>query len=302
MSRNYAEMEREFLENLKADTGRDLAEWMATIDGQSFAHRNDAIDWLRQQGFLFAWASWLERIHNNGGDPIYCSIGSKPAVTVRETAPRQQAAPSTQPAQPAPATATRSEVAESSSSSAIVLERPLPPLTPARPALRLVHSREVEKETAAHAPPQDLSSAPPAVSMPSAVAKPRSSAPTSPQVAAIIASAKAYAPLAGFVVRRILETAPDCEIKASGKHITFQAGALPFALLAVGSKDLRLAFAGPDGVWTAPVEKVRLPKTAGNVSPSLTHMLVLTDARQIDAAFDSLLSEAYRRTPALERQ
>ena len=99
-----------------------------------------------------------------------------------------------------------------------------------------------------------------------------------------------------------METAPDCEIKASGKHIIFQAGALPFALLAVGSKDLRLAFAGPDGVWNAPVEKVRLPKTSGNVSPSLTHMLILTDARQVDTAFDRLLSEAYKRTPALERQ
>jgi len=63
--------EREFLVDLKARSGRDLAEWMAAITAQGFADKNDAIDWLRAQGFPFARASWLERIHNNGGRPIY---------------------------------------------------------------------------------------------------------------------------------------------------------------------------------------------------------------------------------------
>src|SRR6476659_8716110 len=71
MSTDYAAKEREFLDSLKADTGRDLSEWMAAIRAQALPHRNDIIDWLRQQGFMFSRASWLERIHNNAGRPIY---------------------------------------------------------------------------------------------------------------------------------------------------------------------------------------------------------------------------------------
>ena len=66
MSTDYAAKEREFLDSLKADTGRDLSEWMAAIRAQALPHRNDIIDWLRQQGFMFSRASWLERIHNAG--------------------------------------------------------------------------------------------------------------------------------------------------------------------------------------------------------------------------------------------
>jgi hypothetical protein len=81
MSRDYGEMEQEFIAGLKADTGRDLAEWMSAINAQTFGHRNDMIDWLRQQNFTFSKASWLERIHHNGGKPIY---GERPAAKARE--------------------------------------------------------------------------------------------------------------------------------------------------------------------------------------------------------------------------
>ena len=80
MATDYAELEREFLASLAADSGRDLAAWMALIDAQKLNHRNDIIDWLRQQGFMFARASWLERIHHNGGRPVYLAAlpGSTP--------------------------------------------------------------------------------------------------------------------------------------------------------------------------------------------------------------------------------
>lgn len=71
MAVDYGAKEREFLAGLQADTGRDLAQWMAAIDGAGLAHRNDIIDWLRRQGFMFSKASWLERIHHNGGRPLY---------------------------------------------------------------------------------------------------------------------------------------------------------------------------------------------------------------------------------------
>lgn len=94
---DYAEMEREFLAGLEADTGRDLAQWMTLIDSQRLAHRNDIIDWLRQQGFQFSWASWLERIHHNGGRPIYgeerTGASPVPPAAVAAPPPRQRIEP-----------------------------------------------------------------------------------------------------------------------------------------------------------------------------------------------------------------
>ena len=74
MSRDYGEVEREFLAGLGRRTGRSLDEWMAAIDEAGLADKNAIIDWLRPQGFTFAHASWLERIHHNGGRPVYGSF------------------------------------------------------------------------------------------------------------------------------------------------------------------------------------------------------------------------------------
>ena len=71
MSTDYAEKEREFLATLAENTGRDLAAWMHAIDAQKLSDKNDIIDWLRQQRFMFWKAAWLERIHSNSGLPIY---------------------------------------------------------------------------------------------------------------------------------------------------------------------------------------------------------------------------------------
>lgn len=71
MGTDYAEKERAFIAGLSEDTGRDLTGWMQAIAAEKLDNRNDIIDWLRQQGFPFARASWLERIHHNGGRLIY---------------------------------------------------------------------------------------------------------------------------------------------------------------------------------------------------------------------------------------
>lgn len=73
MAIDYAEKERIFVTELKADTGRDLEAWMNAITKANLPHRNDIIDWLRDQGFTFANASWLERIYANGGRLIYAT-------------------------------------------------------------------------------------------------------------------------------------------------------------------------------------------------------------------------------------
>lgn len=87
MGTDYTEKEREFVDSLAEDTGRDLDQWMHAIAAAGHAQRNDIIDWLRQQGFAFPKASWLERIHHNGGRLIYAghAAGSTPARRLAST-------------------------------------------------------------------------------------------------------------------------------------------------------------------------------------------------------------------------
>jgi Domain of unknown function (DUF5655) len=87
MAGDEREEEREFLAELKARSGQDLAQWMAAIAAQAFADKNETIDWLRTQGFPFARASWLERIHSNGGKPIYMDEPPPPAAELRSPPP-----------------------------------------------------------------------------------------------------------------------------------------------------------------------------------------------------------------------
>ena len=93
MAREEEEEEREFLADLEARTGRDLARWMAAIAAQNFSDKNEVIDWLRAQGIPFARASWLERIHSNGGRPIYLQRPGQPSDEAKPLAPPAKAAP-----------------------------------------------------------------------------------------------------------------------------------------------------------------------------------------------------------------
>lgn len=88
MSTDLAEKEREFIAGLAEDTGRDLAGWMAAIAETGLTQRNDIIDWLRHQGFQFAWASWLERIHHNAGRLIYADTPDLMRTSSRQTLAR----------------------------------------------------------------------------------------------------------------------------------------------------------------------------------------------------------------------
>ena len=105
MSRKHAELEREFIEDLEPRTGRSLAVWMSLIDGTRLTDRNAVIDWLRPQGLTFAHASWLERIHHNGGRPIYGETSER-LPPLAPQPPATSAPRPTPTAQPAPTHAT----------------------------------------------------------------------------------------------------------------------------------------------------------------------------------------------------
>jgi hypothetical protein len=97
MSTDYAEMERDFIASLKEDTGKDLAGWMVAIKESGASDRNAIIDWLRHQGFQFSKASWLERIHHNGGRLIYADDLVVPSATSARGKPFHATAPDARP-------------------------------------------------------------------------------------------------------------------------------------------------------------------------------------------------------------
>ena len=70
------EFEKEFMDGLAKETGKDLKTWMKIIDGFGSGKRNEVIAWLKSEhGFGHMNASLLAGIHANGGKPVYQSTG-----------------------------------------------------------------------------------------------------------------------------------------------------------------------------------------------------------------------------------
>lgn len=70
------EFEKEFMDGLANETGKDLASWMKIIDAFGTRKRNEVIARLKtRHGFGHMNASLLAGIHANGGKPVYQSTG-----------------------------------------------------------------------------------------------------------------------------------------------------------------------------------------------------------------------------------
>jgi hypothetical protein len=237
MATDFGEKEREFIDGLKENTGRDLGEWMQAISEAGLGHRNDIIDWLRHKGLMFSKASWLERIHHNGGKPIYAGVP-------KDAAPRR------------------------------------PPL------------RRREAPTVPLAPSQSPEPPPRA---PAAAAPP--APPESPSaggdVDALVAKAKAYRPLAQHVLAKIKSVSPGAAISTRESAVAI-GGPSPFAVLGITAKELRLHLALGEHPFDEVVKKGQAGGGLGK-GEALSHMLVLTDARQIDARFIDLITLAAAR-------
>ncbi len=237
MAREEEEDEREFLAGLKARTGADLAEWMAAIAARGFADKNEVIDWLREQGFAFARASWLERIHRNGGKPIY-------AGDVTTAPPTQAALAASEPEQPP---------SPSAASPAPAPQRP----KPGRPAAT---------ETAAPDP--------------AALEK-------------LITAAKGYRPLYHLLAAEIEKAVPGLAILPRSGYVSFSAPA-EFAALTLHATELRLGLDLGNRPFDDKLQKSKLR----GPGPAITHMLVLTDARQVNDDLISLMKAAHARANA----
>jgi hypothetical protein len=228
MATDYGEKERAFIDGLKENTGRDLGEWMQAIATSGQLQRNDIIDWLRHKGLMFSKASWLERIHHNGGKPIY-------ADAPKESAPR-------------------------------------------RPPRR--------REGVLAGTPAAVAPAP---SPPPAAAPPPAPPPAS-DIEALLAKAKAYRPLAQHVLAKIKSLRPGASFAARESAIAIGDPNV-FAALGISARELRLHLALGEHPFDDVVKKGQAGGGLGK-GEALSHMLVLTDARQVDQRLMDLIALA----------
>ncbi|MDX2258822.1 MAG: hypothetical protein NW205_07890 [Hyphomicrobiaceae bacterium] len=280
MSTDYAEMERELLAWLENDTGRDLSGWLAAIAATGLTDRNAIIDWLRQQGFIFANASWIERIHNNAGRPIY--LDAVPASRRPGDAAGARKSVADMPAAPpvAPATTARA-----------LPDKPVPPadprshqhaaVVPVAPGVGLGATAAPPGSPAAHpgSPATNTPASPPVTAPP-----PASPLPLPADVTAHLARARAYAPLATHLVRVLLAAVPGTTLTLAGDAVLLtRAGpATPYAAILPSPKDVRLLLALDDQPSVQPFEKMKPAGLPPALAGRFTHGLALTDARRVD--------------------
>lgn len=304
MSTDYEDKEREFLSYLKADTGRDLAEWMVAITEAGLDHRNDVIDWLRQQGFIFARASWLQRIHHGGGRPIYLSevppsLERHQRPSGGERSPAKTPAKPLQPPQSTGAPASPARVPPAPSRPVLVYTAPAPEKQreqsparePAEPKRPLPFARPTDTAPAKPETPGKGAAKP-------VQAKPQPRTPPVPgatglggDVSTLVAKAKAYAPLAGFILRSLGEALPGTVLQPTGNYISCNRPET-FAILVPGPKDIRLGVALDTVPFEREIVTARFTKLSPAPPKAITHMVILTDARQVDAALMDLLRSA----------
>jgi hypothetical protein len=234
MSKDEREEERAFLEGLKARTGRGLADWMAAIAAHGASDKNEIIDWLRAEGLPFARASWLERIHRNGGKPIYVD----------------PAAPDTPPQDAAPADTSP-------------VERPAGPRR--SPAARYPMTAKAAREAG---PPADAGA----------------------ELERLVSAAKGYRPLFHLLEAGIREAVPGADFAARDRYVSVEAPR-EFAAVTVHPTEIRLGLDLGERPFDLQLQKAKLR----GPGPAITHMVVLTDARQVNDALLALVRSANQR-------
>jgi hypothetical protein len=264
MANDEREQEREFLAGLKARTGRDLAEWMAAIAAQGFEDKNEIIDWLRNEGLPFARASWLERIHRNGGKPIHA--GSLAGAVPPGLTPGhggQNVAPPTPASAPLPMQAAPSP------------SQPHAQATPPEPGVRPARSDPRPVKQAQKLPPLVEAS-----SSPAALEK-------------LVAAAKGYRPLYHHLEAQVRQAIPGIVIAPRDRYVSVGAPR-EFAAITLHPTELRLGLDLGDRPFDAQVQKAKLR----GPGPGITHMVVLTDARQVNDGLLALVMSAHARVNA----
>ncbi len=72
MAKTSQEIETEFIEGIKKQTGKSLGDWMSHLKTTGLSKRNELLNWLKEnEGFRHQDASLLAGIYVNGGKPVY---------------------------------------------------------------------------------------------------------------------------------------------------------------------------------------------------------------------------------------
>ncbi|MGL4397748.1 MAG: hypothetical protein ACRCS9_14505 [Hyphomicrobium sp.] len=282
MSTDYAEKERLFVTALAEDSGRDLDAWMQAIAASGLTDRNAIIDWLRQQGFMFSKASWLERIHHNGGKLIYA--GNEIQSATSQDAERAVAR---QPERRRRATRTLDASADMP---------PVAPVSPMPPALATASPEtaalgSVEQPSVAATSQTNLVHPSPRATMPpksAAVAPNAVPSHENGDIAPLLAAAKGLRPLADHLLRELARVLPGIEATAAEPFIALAAPG-HFASLLTSAKELRL-YADFGDPPRAPARRAD-----ARVAAPFAGMIVLADVRQIDADLLAAVTQAYQR-------
>ncbi len=231
---------------------------------------------------MFSKASWLERIHNNGGRPIYENGGA-----ARKTArPRRAAAPGAAPA------AARAPPAAAPTAARRRLRRPLLQRL-RRPPLRRRLQQLSRCACVRPAPPAFPGSAPP---------------PAPPLRLLRLLHLRTETRLGNRARQSqgVPAAGELCSLRDRkdgariGRHARRGArraleGAADFAVLTISAKELRLGLALAGAAVEAPYQAAKAASFPADHGSSLTHMAVLNDARQINDALLARVREAADR-------
>ena len=111
----------------------------------------------------------------------------------------------------------------------------------------------------------------------------------------MLAKAKAFRPLANYVLAEIAKVVPTSVATPGAAHVVLSKGAQTFAVLTISAKELRLGLVLAGAAVEAPYQGAKAASFPADVAGSLTHMAVLNDARQINDALLARVREAADR-------
>jgi hypothetical protein len=109
-------------------------------------------------------------------------------------------------------------------------------------------------------------------------------------IESLLGEAKAYRPLAQFVLREIEKALGEVQFSPRDGYVSLNRGS-EFGILTIAPKELRLALAFGPRAAPAPFVKARFPKSHPDLPTTMTHMVVLTDARQVTAELVAAVRE-----------
>jgi len=72
MTKTSGELEKEFIDTAKAQTGRTLQEWLSLVNSSGIEKRNEILEWLKKgHGLNHMQAQFIAGIYLNNGSPVY---------------------------------------------------------------------------------------------------------------------------------------------------------------------------------------------------------------------------------------